>query len=61
MVIRAVVLFWLGRAFPTILANARRAWGESRGNEFGLVLTFLYLLSAVVSGLLFQSDLRPTS
>ena len=43
---------------PTLFGNVRRAFIESRRNNFGLTLTAAYLCFAAMSGLLRKADLR---
>ena len=52
------VLAWFGLIIPTLVTNVKLAWGESRRMRAGVILTTIYLVSAVVMGLIRKSDLQ---
>ena len=55
---RAVELGWLLLSIPVLLSNISGAWRESRNQEFGPVLTVLYLVSAAITGLVLKPDFQ---
>ncbi len=60
MLLGEIVAFaWVTLIIPKLAPNLQLAWKESRKMRAGVILTTIYLVSAVVMGLIRKSDLQP--